>query len=122
MYHFVYYYTYLLIQKRNKDAKFAASQLIFVSLFLHLLFIVDIIKQVFGNIFSTGIDSSNKYYFYPIGIALLLWFQNYYRKKYSDFVIKKYEDVIKVNALNTIKYLAIVVLPLIIQIILVRII
>lgn len=120
VYHFVYYYTYLLIKKRNKDAKFAASQLVFVVFSLHLLLFISIVKSIYGINFSYGINSSNKYYFYPLGIALLLWFQNYYQKKYTDFVIKKYEDIIKVDLTNTIKYILIVVLPLIIQVIIAR--
>jgi len=121
MYDFIYYYFYKLIIKRNSDAKFVASAILFFIIDVHIGLIFTLI-EVFCDISYSSFSNSyliNKLYMMPFAIAFLI-LTHYVFKQRFDKIERKYEGRRMVTFWNTVIVFSTMLVPLIITIILLK--
>ena len=121
MFDFIYYYFYKLIIKRNSDAKFVASAILFFIIGIHILLPLTIIRKLFNVYFSGFSDSYliNKLYMMPFAIAFLI-LTHYIFKRRFEKIERKYEGRKMVTFWNTVIVFSTMLVPLIITIILLK--
>jgi len=113
MYDFIYYYFYKLIIKRNPDAKFVASAILFFIIDVHILLPLTIIRKLFNVYFSAFSDSYliNKLYMMPFAIAFLI-LTHYIFKRRFEKIERKYEGQKMVTFWNTVIVFSLLLVPL----------
>ena len=121
MYDFIYYYFYKLIIKRNPDAKFVASAILFFIIDVHIGLIFTLIEVFCDISYSSFSDSYliNKLYMMPFAIAFLI-LTHYVFKRRFDKIERKYEGRRMVTFWNTVIAFSTMLVPLIITIILLK--
>jgi len=123
MYDFIYYYFYRLIIKRNSDAKFNASVLMFLTIVIHTCFPLAIVKKAFDLSYSEFRFSDtyliNKWCMMPFGLAFLILVHYIFKKRFEK-IERKYEGRKMVTFWNTVIVFSTMLVPLIITIILLK--
>lgn len=117
MYKLIYYYIFKLIEKRNPDPKFGAITFVWLTQFIHVAFVLAVLKKVFTLTYPAFSQTYfyNKLFFMPIAIIWLIIF-NYYFNKRADKIAKLYAGKEILTLKNTIIVFSSLLIPLFIMI------
>ena len=117
MYNFVYCYMFQLAKKRNPTPDFNAAGFVWIMQFIHIAFILAIIKKVchieyfrFSDVYFY-----NKLFFAPIAILWLILTYRYYKKR-TDRIMKSYSGKKIITLKNSLVVFSLLLIPLIIMI------
>jgi hypothetical protein len=117
----MYAFFYQLNEKlQSNDSKFYSGVFVIVAIIFQVLLAGAIFKTFTGSYLSNSFGyPSNKFVFLPFA-ALLIWGLERIFKKYGDVMIKKYETRNLLSFLNAFIILALVFVPLIVSILLLK--
>lgn len=117
MYNLFYCFIFKLIEKRNPDPQFGAASFVWIMQFIHIAFLLAIVKKVFNLSYPVLSDTYfwNKLLFAPIAI-IWLWLTFRYFRKRSDLIIKRFEVKRVVTLKNALITTLFLMVPLILMI------
>ncbi len=114
---------YRLIEKRNSDAKFAASTFVSLSQFLHVFVVIAIIKKILNlNLTSFRFDNTyliNKLYVMPLLLVWVIVVYIFFNKRF-EMIKAFYSNQKVITTKNTIIVLLLLIIPLILGILLLK--
>lgn len=121
MYSFIYYYAYKLVEKRNPEARRHSAWLVYLAQVGQLFLIGTVIRRVTGIRFKLPQFSTdpilNRLIILPFFLLWIYVVSKYFYKRF--FIIKeKYENRNMITAKNTVLFISLVILPIIIGILL----